>query len=119
MLPQSIDIRITQKCNLNCSFCFGTKCIDDELCISDWESLLTRFKSHGVKCVIITGGEPILYPWINRFISFAKSLDYYIILSTNGTIRSVYKEHLLNMQLIIIKKFRTDKQKKIYLCRRD
>lgn len=90
MLPQSIDIRITQKCNLNCSFCFGTKCLDDELCISDWESLLTRFKSHGVKCVIITGGEPILYPWINRFISFAKSLDYYIILSTNGTIPIVY-----------------------------
>ena len=49
MLPQSIDIRITRKCNLNCSFCFGTKCLDNELCISDWEFLLARFKSHGVK----------------------------------------------------------------------
>lgn len=91
MLPQSIDIRITRKCNLNCSFCFGTKCLDNELCISDWEFLLARFKSHGVKCVIITGGEPTLYPWINRFISYAKNLDYYVVLSTNGTIPIDYE----------------------------
>ena len=101
MLPQSIDIRITRKCNLNCSFCFGTKCKNNELCISDWKMLLERFKLHGVKCVIITGGEPTLYPWINRLISFAKSLDYYVVLSTNGTL-PIDNEILENIDVLSI-----------------
>lgn len=84
MLPISLDIRITAKCNLNCNFCFGSKCSGKELSLQLWYNLLKTFKDNGVKILIITGGEPTLYKHIKDFIIRAKALDFYIVLSTNG-----------------------------------
>lgn len=87
LLPDIMDLRITSKCNLNCQFCYGTKC-KEELLIDQWEELLDRFWTFGVRKLVISGGEPTLYSDICRLIKHAKSLGYIITLSTNGTLYS-------------------------------
>lgn len=88
LLPFSVDMRITSKCNLQCPFCFGTSCSKDsnieELC-----SLVDRFWLLGVKVIVFTGGEPTLYPNIHRLLSYSQKKGFKIVLSTNGTTNEI------------------------------
>jgi MoaA/NifB/PqqE/SkfB family radical SAM enzyme len=81
-----VQMILTNKCNLNCSFC---SCRDDdrkaqmpfEVALHSVFSL----KRLGMKAITITGGgEPLLYPKINEFISFAHSAGTDVGLVTNG-----------------------------------
>lgn len=84
MIPRVLDFRITSKCNMCCGFCFGP------VVESSWElSLLKNFlvflKNHGLKYVVLTGGEPTLSPDFVHVIKLLKTLEFQITLSTNGT----------------------------------
>lgn len=77
---------LTNKCNLNCSFC---SCRDDdrktEMPFDDALHTVFSLKRLGMKAMTITGGgEPLLYPKINEFISFVGSSNTEIGLVTNG-----------------------------------
>jgi len=76
-----IFIRL-QGCNLACSFC------DELLHKGAYESLsfdevLNRIKSFPSLHVIITGGEPSIYP-LNDFIKFLQTYQYFVSAETNG-----------------------------------
>lgn len=84
MIPEVLDFRITSACNMNCSFCFGTK-VNQQF---DYEKLLSFFrflKKMGLKYVVITGGEPTLSNDFPTVLLMLKKLGYNIALSTNGT----------------------------------
>ena len=83
LLPDTIDLRITSECNLNCIFCFGPKG-KKETKVEEWYSLLDNAKKSGVKNLVLTGGEPLLYPNFQDLVAYAKNLEYKIVLSTNG-----------------------------------
>lgn len=83
MLPEILDLRITSKCNLNCKFCFGTTCYH-QLTFLQWESLLEQFWNNGVKCLVITGGEPTCSEYLEKLLLSAKSYGFITTLSTNG-----------------------------------
>lgn len=85
MLPSSLDLRITSKCNLNCKFCFGTNC-KHELKLNQWDVLLNKFWLNGVRNLVITGGEPTLFSDIHKLIARAKSIGFSLTLSTNGSL---------------------------------
>jgi organic radical activating enzyme len=77
---------LTNKCNLDCSFC---SCKDDdrktEMLFDDALHTVFSLKRLGMKSMTITGGgEPLLYPRINEFISFVSSSDTDVGLVTNG-----------------------------------
>ncbi|MFR9211673.1 MAG: radical SAM protein [Intestinibacter bartlettii] len=84
ILPISIDIRITAKCNLTCDFCFGSNCKSNVLEFNKLIFLLKKFKVQGVRYLVVTGGEPFTYKHIYEFLEYAKSLGFMIVLSTNG-----------------------------------
>lgn len=83
---KTLDIEPTTICNLKCPFCFGPKTTSNktEININTWKSVIIKFMNHGVKNIVVSGGEPTLYKNINELLRFIKDLNLNIILSTNG-----------------------------------
>lgn len=60
---KSIDLFVTEQCNMECSYCFHTK-RDEVLTIEQGRKILERMKQISPAALQITffGGEPLLYP---------------------------------------------------------
>lgn len=82
-LPPVIDFLITSKCNLNCPFCFGPK-EQSELPYSTLKKIIAKACRKGIKSVIISGGEPLLYANIVNLIHYCWYQNLHIVLVTNG-----------------------------------
>lgn len=93
ILPISVDLRITNLCNLNCEFCFGTK-IKNTLSFNDWIYIIDNLWDNGTRILVITGGEPLLYPLIEELLIYSKKKGFKIALSTNCTIE--ISDNILN-----------------------
>ena len=82
MLPNRYVYILTNKCNLNCSFCFLERnSLSDSMKTKDWISLSNQLPDYAR--VTITGGEPLLFNGFKEvFSSIAEKYDCNII--TNG-----------------------------------
>lgn len=80
--PISLSLHVTNNCNLNCDFCY-IKNIDrtQEL---DYDKLINFISIIKPKSVQLTGGEPCIYPHINKLIKFLNSNNIKIGMFTNG-----------------------------------
>jgi len=93
--PTHVQLCPTNKCNLNCSFC---SCSDREkgqkLSIDRIAFLISDMASLGTNAVTITGGgEPTLYPDIDRVISMCNAKRIRVGLVTNGiTLKNVHPQ---------------------------
>lgn len=90
--PPSLRIAVTEKCNLNCSYC--PEC-GDSYSLTGKSIDLEKFKvivkcayDNGIRFFSITGGEPLLVPQITFALAeYIKSLGNdigYLRLNTNG-----------------------------------
>lgn len=84
-----LKFEITERCNLNCSFChqeFGKKnncCADFSL--SDFKNIIDRAKiEKQIKYIRITGGEPTLHPHVGNFLQYATEAGFHTVLNTNA-----------------------------------
>ncbi len=82
--PTSITIKLTNRCNLNCSFCSQGDARNVDLDLKTIKKLLDEIKGYSVCEVIYTGGEPLLHPHINEILMYGKRLGLHQILVTNG-----------------------------------
>lgn len=97
--PQSLQVALTEICNLKCVFCSVAN--RTHKYVWDYDKLLQATKNFidlGIKTIEISGGgEPTLYPHINEYIMFLKKHNIQIGLITNGiNINSTISKHLLN-----------------------
>ena len=82
-----IFIYLTTKCVLNCKHCYLGHRLqrDKRFCSSDVLNILDLFSElDGEKDVTFLGGEPVLYPEINKILQCAKGNSYYVRLDTSG-----------------------------------
>ncbi|TES93120.1 MAG: radical SAM protein [Candidatus Cloacimonadota bacterium] len=79
-----IFVRFTG-CNLRCTYCDTTYAYEEGFEISE-EKLLDRIKSHGIKSVEITGGEPLLQEEVYGLTDSLIRDEYTVLLETNGTL---------------------------------
>lgn len=79
-----VCISVSSICNLECEFCYRVASKNEFIKEQDFESLLSKLKQMGYKKINLTGGEPLLHPFINDFIKMAYAYGFFIILSTNG-----------------------------------
>jgi len=76
-----IDIPVTQRCNLNCSFCYYPDQKRKDMDISGIENIIDRFKGDFVS---ISGGEPTLREDLPNIIKLVIKRRKIPILNTNG-----------------------------------
>ena len=79
-------LEITNACNLQCSFCHGTR--RDIKYLSVEEFTLAARKLRGVTEYLYFHlmGEPLLHPHLPEFFRIAGDLGFKVILTTNGTL---------------------------------
>ncbi len=80
---KKIYIEITNNCNLNCSFCKGTKRDKEFIDLSKFKILLDKIDGYSKYLYFHIMGEPLLHPKINELINEA-SLRYMVNITTNG-----------------------------------
>ena len=66
---KKIYIEITNKCNLNCSFCNNNKRDKKFMSIEDFERVIKEIKSYTNYVYLHVKGEPLLHPDIDRILS--------------------------------------------------
>ena len=95
-----IYIEITNKCNLNCSFCKGTKRDGKFIDMDSFSILLNKLKGYTKYLYFHIMGEPILHPYINELIDMA-SKEYSINITSNGYLIDRIKDNKNIRQLNI------------------
>lgn len=84
-------ITLTRNCNLRCNFCYAKKTgyIENETIEFDNAKKIVDFCSEAkVKYVVLTGGEPALYPNVLELIKYIKSRNHKMMatITTNGVL---------------------------------
>ncbi len=83
---------LTYDCNCRCEYCptWQDASIEQQIYASEKDVIQNIKDLHnlGVKKIFFTGGEPFLYESLADVCRFAKSLDFEVLLSTNGLISS-------------------------------
>lgn len=99
--PLVLRIRITNRCNLACSFCYVGNSLNKKnehvLNLEEWTKIIHSIPRYTL--IDITGGEPFLTPHFKEIIELMLLKKLKISLITNGT---VAKPHLLEM--LVLKK---------------
>lgn len=85
--PMSVDIFITNQCNLKCVHCFSSR--DEQkvsqLSLKELQSIFDQLEMMGVFEVRITGGEPLQHPDIHEILRTLKDKRFRKVILTNGT----------------------------------
>lgn len=78
-------IDVTDACGLSCEHCYHRKKLNtsDEVEISEWRRRFAEYKSQGLRCVILTGGEPSLRIDVIRL---AAGVFDFVSVFTNGNV---------------------------------
>ena len=94
----SIFLRLSG-CNLRCSWCDTPYASwNAEGRETTMEELLTEFKKWpNVKHLVITGGEPFIFPELPEWVSHFKDLGYVITIETAGTIWRATQADLISI----------------------
>ncbi len=88
--PGFTQFAINNACNAGCDFCSFSL---DRLPRTDWvfappaksRDAITILARHGVRYLVLTGGEPMLHPDLYEIIGHAASQGMAVILVTNGS----------------------------------
>ena len=80
---------LVRRCNLTCKHCYSISADKDfpgELSSAEVYVVMDDLKRFRVPVLILSGGEPLLRPDIYDIAQRAKSLGFYVGLSSNGTL---------------------------------
>jgi len=80
---------LIRRCNLTCRHCYALSADHDypnELSSTEVNAVIDDLKSFHVQVLILSGGEPLLRSDVFDIAQRAKGLDFYVGLSTNGTL---------------------------------
>lgn len=95
IIPIHPQIYITNKCNLNCSFC---SCSDRqktlEMKFDEVQEVIDILADRGAKAITFSGGgEPLLHPKINEIINYADKKNIEAGLVSNGVVLDKLQYH--------------------------
>lgn len=83
-------ISLTEACNFACPYCRPkvSDVTNKILTVEDWLKIMRACKILGIRAIRLTGGEPLLYPYLEELISKVKSEQLFedISLTTNGSL---------------------------------
>jgi heme d1 biosynthesis radical SAM protein NirJ len=80
---------LIRRCNLTCRHCYSVSADRDfpgELTTAEAFAVMDDLRAFRVPVLILSGGEPLLRPDVLDIAARAKTLGFYVGLSTNGTL---------------------------------
>lgn len=81
-----VYVEITNVCNMNCSFCHGTKRTPKMMTKDEFETVLKKLRPHTDYIYYHLMGEPLTHPELEDFIKLATSFGYKSVITTNGSL---------------------------------
>lgn len=91
-----VYLEISNVCNLNCTFCPGTKRAKKIMSESSFAALLPKLKPWSNYVYFHLMGEPLCHPLLERFLELAHEAGFKVIITTNGTLLKKQQDILLN-----------------------
>lgn len=96
----TLRIVLTTDCNYRCRYCFAEGEIDKEkrvLNIQDIKKIVKIAKEFGITNIKLTGGEPLLYPYMEELLKYLREISIpYIDLTTNISLLNSKNIEILN-----------------------
>lgn len=83
---KKIYIEITNKCNLNCSFCEPHKRTFKDMSLEEFNLILEKIKPYTEYIYLHVKGEPLLHPKFYDLCKLAYEKGFKINVTTNGTL---------------------------------
>lgn len=91
-IPISASFELTPLCNLSCDMCY-VRMNARELSmhgnvrsIDEWIQTAEELKAMGTLFILLTGGEPLLYPQFNELYLALREMGFIITINTNATL---------------------------------
>lgn len=86
--PISVELHLTDCCNLNCEWCTDKKLRQNKatLDLKVIEELFCKLNEHGTGITLEGGGEPTLHPYFQEIVEIGKRKGLDMGLISNGTI---------------------------------
>lgn len=87
-VPRLVAWELTRRCNLRCAHCRASagKGASDELTLDEAKRVVDDIASFAHPILILTGGEPLLCPYVWDLITYAKAKGLKPVVGTNGTL---------------------------------
>ena len=106
---KKIYIEITNKCNLNCSFCIKDNRFKKEMSFKDFEIILQKIDKYTKYIYLHVKGEPLIHSNLDEILNLTKKYNKFVNITTNGV--------LLKEKINILKKYDNIRQikKKSYI----
>ena len=81
---KKIYIEITNRCNLNCSFCGKNKRDYRDMSLSEFELVINKIKRYTDYIYLHVKGEPLLYDNLDSLLSICDNTNIKVNITTNG-----------------------------------
>lgn len=83
---QRAYVELTNRCNLHCDFCPGTKRPLSAMDLRSFETAAEKLRPH-TRCLYLhVMGEPLLYSHLAEALEICRRLDFRVYLTTNGVL---------------------------------
>jgi len=79
-------VEITNRCNLHCAFCPGTKRAPRDMCADEFRFLAPEIQKVTKFVYLHLMGEPLLHPQLPQILDIADDYGLRVIITTNGTL---------------------------------
>jgi MoaA/NifB/PqqE/SkfB family radical SAM enzyme len=80
----SVDLHLTNRCNLRCTYCSSPLNRTDELDTSTWIRLLDEIAALGTQRITILGGEPLLRADLDKLVAHGLRRGLRVGITSNG-----------------------------------
>lgn len=90
-----IYVEITNKCNLNCSFCSIDNLEKKEMSIKEFEIVIKKIKDYTDNIYLHVKGEPLLHSNLDGILDICDKYGMGVRMTTNGTLLKSKKDILL------------------------
>jgi len=81
-----LELHLTHRCNLRCAHCYLGPPGSGEITLSDAVTITQKFAAMGGLRLLISGGEPLLYKDLKKYIALTKDIKVRRVLFSNGTL---------------------------------
>lgn len=83
---KKIYVEITNKCNLNCSFCSIDKREKRELSLQEFDIILDKIRHYADTIYLHIKGEPLLHTKFDKILDITNKYNLKVKITTNGTL---------------------------------